>query len=206
MKRLVLALAAVGLLLPAVAGAAKFAPLDVYWRTTSATTAYGALDSLWAKGDASRFDTTVAVYIGDWGIQPGFPVSEGTPAADSSLFAVVEILPNASQGVTIAVDSVYVRTEVSMDGTTWVGATPTFTFVGAGTTTLFRAVPENNSGNTFGFPLWQVIETTGAPRMVLSGSTAPTTAALFGWKHIRFIVHHFDGAGAFQLRVWRWVR
>ncbi len=153
-------------------------------------------DSDYATGDAARLDTTQAIPIFEL-YQP-FTKRVGT-AIDSTDWIQLNIIPDiggsgagsaAGAAPTVSADSVYLQTQVSIDGLTWVLVTPNITFQVANTVRPYGTggfVLEANATNCFSRVYKTVWAGTGEHQTALVG-TAPTDNQLWGYNFVRFII------------------
>lgn len=89
-----------------------------------------------ATYSSALIETTQAVSLRDFQRDPR---SNNIATVDSSVAIVFYVRPNPGQGTTNAADSLYVQTQLTMDGTTWVNATPTRLFYATSFTPLAAA-------------------------------------------------------------------
>lgn len=176
---------------------------DVRWINTQVPS---LADSDYICGSAARLDTTVALITDKWldGIAPS--PRAGT-AVDSTDWAVFYLIPinSTRSGVTVSADSIYLQTQVSMDGETWALTTPTISFQVANTVRPYGTggfVLEASSTNSFARAYKINWAATGQHTTALVG-TAPTDNQLWGWRYVRFIVGQANG-GCYKALLGHW--
>ena len=136
-------------------------------------------------GAAGEIDTTAAYPVSEFAI----PQLVRTAAAVDSITYFGFYLGAATAAP--SVDSIYVGTQVSMDGISWVTLTPTANNLLATTIPPIASVTvlESVSGNQFG--VIYDLKVAAIPEFITGGfnsATAPTDQEVFGWRSIRWIV------------------
>lgn len=210
MKRILAALVAAAILIPSAASAEpqwRVEALD--WAKSLATGAANGImvpDSGISCGSAARTDTSMAFSMGKIA-RPDHRIS----AVDTVIaFAVyVTPLPSATSiggtttAPTVAADSIYLDTQVSMNGVDWITVTPTnvfFTGGAAGTGGPNQGgavVLEISSNNSF---YWPYLANSTASQVA---NTAPNDYQLFGWPLVRFLVGH-ENDGCYSIATGFW--
>ena len=160
-------------------------------------------DSVTACGAATgRSDTTQTIDISGWALYPKTALA----ALDSTVFAIVQVTGVGSQySVTDAYDSVFVHTDVSMDGSNWLETTPYGGGMqGFNTTSNTGGFQIDNVANTFGWYYKNHYGAATSPQIIISGATAADWRQLWGWNFIRLRLRHGTGDGCYSLRIGHW--
>lgn len=210
MKRFVAALIAAAILIPAVAQAEpRWRTDDLGWAKSLATGAANGImvpDSAISCGAAARTDTSMAFSMSRV-VRPDHRAS----AVDTVVALAVYITPmpsgssigGTSTSPTVAADSIYLDTQVSMDGVNWVTVTPTNVFFTGGASGTGgpnqggTVVLEIASNNSF---YWPYVANSTATQVA---NTAPNDYQLFGWPLVRFLAGH-ENDGCYQIAVGYW--
>jgi hypothetical protein len=159
-------------------------------------------DSTTATGSAARLDTTAAFTLAEAAIPDRIPRA-GT-AIDSTDFLALYVGPTGNDLSTTA-DSIYLQTQVSFDGVTWVLVTPTISFQVANTVRPYGTggfVLEANSTNWFARVYKMGWAATGQHITALVG-TAPTDNQLWGYPLVRWIIGSAN-TGRYEAKVGHW--
>jgi len=182
------------------AGLRVFGVTPVAFHKYNAATNYP--DSNAVAGKASwGSDTTVAVSLASMGL----PAPQLTGAADTtSWFGVIIGAGSAAP----AADSVYVGTQVSLDGNKWVTVTPLRVNFAATTKPPVASaiLLETGSNDAFG-RIYSQERLLGQYVNAMNG-TAPTEIQMYGWPLIRFIVtwSAADAGSSFSLSIFKTVQ
>lgn len=160
-------------------------------------------DSGTVCGATARLDTTTAFPI--WDAHQGIAsIPRAGTAVDTTDWIVFQAIPT-NREVTVSADSIYLQTQVSMDGITWALVTPTILYQVANTVNPYGTggiVLEAVSTNSFARSYKLAWAATGQHQTAFQ-ATAPTDNQLWGWNFVRFIVGQAND-GCYQFRVWHW--
>ena len=214
MKRLVAALLAamvmVALAATAHAEAGQASVVDWRWEpltvlNSCATCVGGKItpDSTFFRQAGLRSDTTSNILTTIFKQPPSIGQSA---TADTALYGILLMTPTAGTTLAEGMDSIYVDMQVSMDGITWLTATPTQLF-NVGTTHAGAFYISQTSQNSIGVPIRQVHSlvagATGDLLTALATTTAPVAKGWFGYPLMRFIVSS-DANGEFMFQLGHW--
>jgi hypothetical protein len=153
---------------------------------------------------AYRADTTNAISLLDWTLPPPtFAAPVWTSAVESLGVAQFILQPSGNPSFGTAADSLYLVTQVSIDGVGWTTVTATRLF-NTGVTNAGQFILEQGTSNCFVKPFNQAIAITGLQQTAFTG-TAPTEYQMLGYRFIRFITcGSVNASGEYLARVGYW--
>jgi hypothetical protein len=184
----------------------------ITWRTSCLACGNGYADTsifrptVTADAGTLQQDTTAAISMSEWGLPP----APAGGVADTASYFTFAVMRSKETSLTEGEDSLYVRAQVSLNGSDWHSDSLSFAGVGVSVTnptsaSIWSRIREDGTSGSFHANAFIQNGGVGGIQVQVPNRGALNYMTYHGWPLVRFIVGHSNSmTGEYEGQVYHW--